>query len=191
MENIIKKMTSLYPVSDKTIQELKKQITYIHFPKKHLLVQADRYNGSAFFIEKGITRSFWLVNNKEVTTSFANEGSIVFSMDELYYGKNSEEFVETLEEIDAYQIALTDLNHLLNTNIELCNWGRIIHQNEYRRIHRTHKERLSLSATERYKEFEKQFPTICQGVNLGHIASYLGITLPTLSRIRASMVKIT
>ena len=87
MENIIKKMTSLYPVSDKTIQELKKQITYIHFPKKHLLVQADRYNGSAFFIEKGITRSFWLVNNKEVTTSFANEGSIVFSMDELYYGK--------------------------------------------------------------------------------------------------------
>ena len=73
MENIIKKMTSLYPVSDKTIQELKKQITYIHFPKKHLLVQADRYNGSAFFIEKGITRSFWLVNNKKVTTSFATK----------------------------------------------------------------------------------------------------------------------
>ena len=183
-------MISLCPVSENTIQILKTYVTYVHFPKKCRLVQADKYNGYAFFIEKGITRSFWVVDNEEITTSFSNVGSIVFSMDELYYGKNSEEFVETLEETDAYQIALADLNYLFNTNMELCNWGRIIHQNEYRRIHRTHKERLTLSATERYKEFERQFPIICQGVNLGHIASYLGMTLPTLSRIRAAMTKV-
>jgi CRP-like cAMP-binding protein len=133
-----------------------------------------------------MTRSFWLVDGEEITTSFSCEGGIVFSMDELYYQKKSEEFVETLEEVEAYRIALTDLIRLFETNLEFCNWGRIIHQNEYRRLHRSHKERLTLPAKERYEEFQKQFPYVCQRTNLGFIASYLGITLSTLSRIRAA-----
>lgn len=52
-------------------------------------------------------------------------------MDEFYYNKLSEEFVETLEEVVAYKISLSDLNRLFQTNIELANWGRIIHQDEY------------------------------------------------------------
>lgn len=131
-----------------------------------------------------MTRSYWLVNG-EITTSFSCEGGIVFSMDELYYNKMSEEFVETLEDVVAYKIALSDLIRLFQTNIELANWGRIIHQNEYRRLHRSHKDRLTLSAKERYEEFMQQFPQICQRVQLGYIASYLGITLPTLSRLRS------
>lgn len=91
----------------------------------------------------------------------------------------------TLEEVVAYKIALTDLLQLFQTNIELANWGRIIHQNEYRRLHRSHKERLTLAAKERYEAFKQQFPLVCQRVQLGYIASYLGITLSTLSRLRA------
>lgn len=97
----------------------------------------------------------------------------------------SEEFVEALENVVTYKISLDDLLHLFRTNIELANWGRIIHQNEYRRLHRSHKDRLTLSAKERYEEFKRQFPHIYQWVQLGYVASYLGITLPTLSRLRA------
>ena len=121
-----------------------------------------------------------------ITTSFAGEGSIVFSMDELYYGKISEEYVETLEEVETYRISLATLTHLFETNIELCNWGRIIHQNEYRRLHRSHKDHLTLSARERYEAFKEQFPDAYRRVNLGYIASYLGIRLSTLSRLRAN-----
>ena len=171
MTNVIEMMTSLYPVSDDTIQLLKDNVTLCHFPKKYQLIKANQYSRSAYFIEKGMTRSC--------------EGGIVFSMDELYYNKMSEEFVETLEDVVAYKIALSDLIRLFQTNIELANWGRIIHQNEYRRLHRSHKDRLTLSAKERYEEFMQQFPQICQRVQLGYIASYLGITLPTLSRLRS------
>ena len=149
------------------------------------MIKANQYSRSAYFIEKGMTRSYWLVNGEEITTSFSCEGGIVFSMDELYYNKMSEEFVETLEDVVAYKIALSDLIRLFQTNLELANWGRIIHQNEYRRLHRSHKDRLTLSAKERYEEFMQQFPQICQRVQLGYIASYLGITLPTLSRLRS------
>ena len=157
MTNILNKINSLFPISDDTVQVLKENVTCCRFPKKYQLIKADTYCKSAFFIEKGITRSFWLVDGEEVTTSFAGEGSIVFSMDELYYGKISEEYVETLEEVEAYRISLATLTHLFETNIELCNWGRIIHQNEYRRLHRSHKDHLTLSARERYEAFKEQF----------------------------------
>ena len=186
MKNIIQSIRSAYPVSDASIQALEACLTLCHFPNRYLLVRENIFCKYAYFIEEGMTRSFWLVDGEEITTSFAGEGSIVFSMDELYYQKVSEEFVETLEEVVAYRILLTDLIHLFETNIELCNWGRIIHQNEYRRLHRSHKERLTLPAKERYEAFKEQFPDVCQRVNLGFIASYLGITLSTLSRLRAN-----
>ena len=185
MYNVIRKMKSLCPISDETIRELESCLVQHRFPKRHLLIKENIYTRYAYFIEKGITRSYWLADGKEITTSFAWEGSIVFSMDELYYNKPSEEFVETLEETEAYAIAHSDLNRLFETNLELCNWGRIIHQNEYRRLHQSHKERLTLPAKERYEEFRKQFPEVCKRVNLGYIASYLGITISTLSRLRA------
>lgn len=185
MTNVMNTINSTYPLSDDTIEMLKECLTPCRFPKKHRMVEADKFCKSAYFIEQGMTRSFWLVNGEEITTSFAGEGTIVFSMDELYYNKKSEEYVEALEDIVAYKIALTDLLRLFETNIELANWGRIIHQNEYRRLHRSHKERLTLSARERYEEFKQQFPEVCQRVKLGYIASYLGITLSTLSRLRA------
>lgn len=186
MKNIISNMKSLYPVSDETIRELESYVILCHFPKRHQLIRKNMYCKYAYFVEKGMTRSFWLVDGEEITTSFACEGTIVFSMDELYYNKVSEEFVEALEDIEAYRISLTDLTRLFETNIELSNWGRIIHQNEYRRLHRSHMERLTLPAKKRYEEFKKQFPHIEQRTNLRYIASYLGITLSTLSRLRGN-----
>ena len=185
MTGIIDKINSLYPISDDTIRTLKESMTLCRFHKKYQLIRAGMYCKSSYFIGKGMTRSFWLVNGEEITTSFSCEGGIVFSMDELYYNKMSEEFVETLEDVVAYKISLTDLLRLFETNIELANWGRVIHQNEYRRLHRSHKDRLTLSAKERYEAFKLQFPQMCQRIQLGYIASYLGITLSTLSRLRA------
>ena len=181
----IDKIKSLYPISAATERMLVDSVTVCRFPRKHLLVKAGEYCRSAYFIEKGMTRSYWLVDGNEITTSFSGEGDIVFSMDELYYNKVSEEYVEALEDMVAYRICIGDLLELFRTNIEIANWGRIIHQNEYRRLHRSHRDRLTLSAGERYVEFRKQFPQVCQRVQLGYIASYLGTTLPTLSRLRS------
>ena len=115
MKNIIEHIKAVYPVSDESIQELVSQVTPCLFPKRHLLVQEGKFCHYAYFIEKGMTRSYWLVDGEEITTSFAGEGSLVFSMDEFYYNKISEEFVETLEEVEAYRILLTDLTRLLET----------------------------------------------------------------------------
>ena len=184
MKNIIESIRKQYPVSDSSIKELESYMTLCKFPKKYELIKKGVHCKYVYFIEKGIVKSYWIVNGEEHITSFSTEGCLVFSMDELYYNKESEEYAETLEEVVAYKINIADFNRLMETNLELCNWGRIIHQNEYRRLHRSHKESLSLQAKERYGEFCKQFPEVCKRVNLKYIASYLGITLSTLSRLR-------
>lgn len=184
---IISRIRRDWAVSDNSLPKLLECLHPCEFPKRSLLVKAGERCRSAYFIESGITRSYWLVDGEEITTSFSEEGGIVFSMDEMYYNRVSEEFVETLEPVKAYRIAIEDIQRLWSTEMDWANWGRVIHQNEYRRLHRSHKERLTLPAKERYEEFCKQFPQVIQRANLAYIASYLGITPATLSRLRASV----
>lgn len=178
-------MRSFSDISEETEQALRSVLHSCSFAKRQLLVKEGHLSNAAFFIEKGMTRSYWLVDGEEITTSFSTEGAIVFSMDEIYYNRPSEEFVEAVEPIEGYSISTADLRRLVSGNLELAGWWSAIHQYEYRRLHRSHKERLTLPARERYEAFRNQFPDVCRRALRSHIASYLGITLSTLSRISA------
>ena len=185
MNNIIANMRRDWPrMPDAALLRLAEKLEPVRIRRRQLLIEADKRCPWAYFIEPGVPRSYWLVDGQEITTSFSIEGSIVFSMDELYYDRPSEEYVEALEDAEGFMIRVDDLRELFATDLDLANWGRVIHQNEYRRLHRSHKERLTLPAAERYEAFLNQFPEVCRRVKLGYIASYLGITLPTLSRLR-------
>ena len=185
--NILRRIRAAYPVSDESLRLLSEHLTPCDFPRRYKLITEGARYPLAYFLEEGLTRSYWLVDGQEITTSFATEGAIMFSMDELYYDRPSEEFIETIEPCRCYSIPLNTLRHLFDTNIELANWGRVIHQDEYRRLHRSHKERLTLPARERYEKFQEQFPEVCLRSPLGYIASYLGITLSTLSRLSSKI----
>lgn len=183
--NIIQRMRRTWPVSDETVAEFAAALLPHPFARRELIVSEGLRCGHAYFIERGMTRSYWLVDGEEITTSFTVEGAVVFSMDEMYYDRRSEEFVQALEPVQAYAIAIPDLRRLIRTRIDFANWWATIHQDEYRRIHQSHKERLTLPAAERYVAFKRQFPEVCRRAQLGFIASYLGITPSTLSRLRA------
>ena len=182
--NIVATMRRAWPVDDASLAKIIGKLTPCSFGKRELLVREGVAAGNAYFIETGMTRSYWVVDGEEITTSFSTEGTLVFSMDEMYYRTLSEEYVEAVEPISAYAIDVNALLDAVSSDIGLCNWWRVIHQNEYRRIHRSHKERLTLPARERYAEFAAQFPDVCRRARLTDIASYLGVTPATLSRIR-------
>ena len=184
MDTVIDCIKRIAPLSPESEDMLRNATEPCGFNRKEVMVRSGVFNHYAFFVEEGMTRSYWLYEGEEITTSFSVAGSIVFSMDELYYGLPSQEYVAAVDEVASYRILLRDLRHLVSTRLDLCNYFRIIHQDEYRRIHRTHKERLTLPAKERYLAFAAQFPEVVAKAPLGCIASYLGITLSTLSRLR-------
>ncbi len=182
--NITEFILRASPVSQATIARLASLMERKTFPRRHILIREGFADGKVWFVENGATRSYWLVDGREVTTSFSVAGCVVFSMDEVYYSLPSKEYVESIVAIEAFSVGVGQLMQLVSTDIELANWWRVIHQNEYRRLHRSHKERLTLGASERYEAFRSQFPQICACARLADIASYLGLTPATLSRIR-------
>lgn len=170
-----------------SLQTLAEKLTEHDFPRRHLLIREGEMSGMAYFIESGMARCYWIVDGEEITTSFATEGGMAFSMDEVYYNRSSEEYIETMEPMKAFSIPVETLLSIVNTDITMARWWCAIHQDEYRRLHRSHKERLTLPAAERYREFAIQFPEVARRARLTDIASYLGISLSTLSRVRASI----
>ena len=182
--NILAKMRQRCTISEQTAIALTALLEPCSFRKGAVIIREGYTTGKAYFIENGMSRSYWIVDGEEITTSFSTEGSIIFSMDEMYYGTLSEEFVSAVEHIAAFSIAICDLKRIVHSNAELNQWWVSIHQDEYRRLHRSHKERLALTAFERYREFRRQFPDVCRRARQLDIASYLDISPSTISRLR-------
>ena len=181
---VIDWLRSKAPFADSDLQPLLSRLRRVDFPRRAFLVREGFASGSVYFIERGMTRSYWIVDGQEITTSFSVEGCVVFSMDEVYYGTLSEEYVQAIEPVTAYAFPIADLRGLISTSLLFARWWGAIHQDEYRRLHRSHKERLTLPARQRYEAFAESFPDVCRRASLADIASYLGITPSTMSRIR-------
>ncbi len=187
MNNIIKRIKACYPVSDESLEALTKHFVRHTFPTKTIIIHADRFDPNFYLIEKGITRSFILHEGKEITTWFSVEGDGAYGSCDLYHSEAGFENVETLEETEAYSIPIETLNNLYETHIDIANWMRVFQQEIFLHLQERHISRLVFSAQERYDKLLKEFPDVFNRVNLGYIASYLGITQPSLSRIRANL----
>lgn len=184
MERVLRHLRENYGVSDRALCLLHDLVEPTNFERKTPLISEGSRDGRAYFIASGMTRSYWTAEGEEFTTSFSTAGAIVFSMDELYFGRPSEETVEAVEAVEAFAIRIEDLQRLWADEPELMRWALRIHQLEYRRIHQAHRERLTLSAEKRYRTFVESFPEVAKRARLSDIASYLGITGSTLSRLR-------
>lgn len=186
MENIIRKIRMHYPVSDEAMEALTRLFDKCVFPAKTTIIHAGRRCRKVYFIEKGITRSFVLHNGKQITTWFSQEGDAACGSLDLYRHKAGFEYVETLEETTAYSIYVEQLDELYKSHTDIANWMRVLQQENFLRLQDIHIRRLNRSAKERYEHFIKEYPELLQRVNLGYIASFLGVTQQSLSRIRSS-----
>ena len=176
-----------YPVSHSSIEELVSHLKEGHFPKNHLLTQTGVKDNHVYFIEEGCARTFFFAGNTEVTNWFSTEGDITFSSTSLYHALPSLEYVQLLEDSLIYQMPIEALNKLYETNIDIANWSRVIHQDALLKMQNLRLDRLSLSAKERYEKFTTENPGLIGRVNLGFIASYLGMTQQHLSSLRAEV----
>lgn len=187
MENILNGIRRYYSVSDGSINELAQHFTEQYLPKHHLLTRPGVKNNYVYFIGQGCTRTFFLIADREVTNWFSKEGDITFSSNALYHRTPGFEYVELLEDSLLYVIPIDTLNTLYETNIEIANWSRVIHQEVLLKMQMLRLDRLSLSAKERYKKFVSENSDLFNRVNLGFIASYLGMTQQHLSMLRAEL----
>ncbi len=186
MENTIKKIRQL-GLNDDLLSNFTLFLEKVAYPKGHLLIKADKIERSVYFIEEGIARAYCELEDREVTFWFGAESDILLSYNSFFLGKPGYETIELLEDSVLYKISNEVLQNLYITNLEMANWGRKLVEAELIKTEERFISRQFKTATTRYEEFINSYPTILQRVQLGHIASYLGISQVTLSRIRADI----
>lgn len=158
--------------------------------KKTIFISPLVKDENVYILERGIARSYNIIDGKEVTSWFSQEGELTFSTNS-FYGKTTgyeSERVQCLEDSLLNYIKISDLERLCNQYIDIANWLRLLHQKAFVEMERRLIYRLYMSAEERYKDFYSKNPAIFQRVNLSYIASYLGISTVTLWKLRKSVL---
>lgn len=186
MENTIKKIRQLGLNKD-LLSDFVLRLEKAEYPKGHLLIKAEKIERSVYFIEKGIARAYYDQEDKEVTFWFGAESDILLSYNSFFLGKPGYETIELLEDSVLYKISNEVLQNLYNTNLDMANWGRKLVEAELIKTEERFISRQFKTAASRYEDFISSYPAILRRVQLGHIASYLGISQVTLSRIRADI----
>ena len=137
------------------------------------------------FIEKGMLRTFYNKDGKDITHFFFDENSFTMSLESNYFNKTDPYGREVLEETTLRTIQFREFNDLFN-NID--GFKNLVFIAAIDTIKRFSDKLFSLqfqTAEQRYKSMMDNYPNILLRVSLGDIASYLGITQQTLSVIRA------
>jgi len=157
----------------------------ISLPKGHLLIQTGKPELNLYFVKQGIIRAYTYKKATQVTFWFGSEGDTAISIKTYINGEASYENIDLLEDSVLYKIDTRELYALYNNDIHIANWGRKFAEQEFLKTEQRLISMQFLTATERYNELMNHNPQLLQRVPLGCIASYLGISQVSLSRIRA------
>ncbi len=173
------------PVSDTTVHLIVPYLEKIQVKDKELIIKANIKCKYVYFINSGLVRSYYTGDGKEHTTWFGVEGDFVTSFYSMFTDQNGYENIQMLENSELFRLKMEDFKKLVKENVELNQFyikvlelGYIYWEKRFMllQIH---------SAKDRYHHFMETNKKAGVKIPLGILASYLGITQETLSRIRS------
>ena len=173
-----KELASLY-------EDFSKIMVIGDYPKHHFLHKENTICNHLFIIQQGLARAFYHKDGQDVTAHFALEGTSITAIDSLIQRKKSRYNLELLEDSTVISISRDDLDDLLSEKPQYEKQIRLYMEQIYIDLAERIEDIIFHNARERYNKIMDKTPELIQRVNLRYIASYLGITQETLSRIRA------
>lgn len=179
----IKSVANLSPQTERIISTIFQRNEY---PKGHFLYRQDDVCHHIFYIEKGLARVYYYTNGgKEITAWFSADNTFVTAIESFYQQKPTRVYCELLEDSVVYSIKYSEMEAMLNENHDMAKFA-------FHAVFELTKKLTEFlsgikfqSAEDRYNALMHEYPSIFQRAKLGHIASFLGVTQETLSRIRA------
>jgi len=178
---------SVSGLSESSLEILEK--TYVRQERKkgELLLSQGEVCRSLYFLVEGATRSFSVQEDRDITTWFSFKNEFITSFSSFFPQVPSYESIEMLVDGVLYQISRDSFISIRNQSPEL---ERVV--NHFTQLYAMQLERRLFllqtgSALEKYQGLLNEEPHLVQNISSKHIASYLGITRETLSRIRSSI----
>lgn len=185
MQHLLTHINKYYPLSPAAENALQNHFENILLNKNDFLLTEGKACRYLYFLEAGALRGFYNLDGKEITHWFGFENDFVTSFHSFTTGLPAVENIQLVENCTLWRITKTDLEKLYNDYHEIERLVRIAYEKYYIRLEERYVNAQFKSAKERYEQLLQQTPHILERVSLGCVASYLGISQETLSRIRS------
>ncbi len=167
------------------LNELLEHFTFERFAKKQIIYAAGSISDSLYFVCKGLIRVYYIKEDKEITNLLVPENTIVIGAYSIITGEKNYSNYEAFEETYLLKLNYAVLESFYGKYHSMEHLGRLLVEKYYTAFMKKTYDVLFLSAEERYQIFIKDHSELINRVPLRYIASYLGITQETLSRLRA------
>ncbi len=187
MNPLIKEFLKFGTISPDAELDFQKRIVRQERRKGSFYLKEGQTSSGLFIIEKGLVRMFYRKFDKEINSLFALENDVITSSRTFFMGLPSKENIQFLEDSIIHSISRKDFYELCQLYPEINTLERLATEAYSIALEDRIFSLQTLTATERYEELVRHNPQILQRVALGHIASYLGVTLETVSRIRKNL----
>ncbi|MEN9829220.1 MAG: hypothetical protein RJA11_1836 [Bacteroidota bacterium] len=171
-------------LTDETKAEICNHLSILHLNKKHVLIKENQCHDFAYFVIKGAVRSYYLKDGVEVNTWFALENEMVGSLQN-FKNHPSRTTIELVENSSLISINLKQIKPLMLSNVQIANFiNAIIEEYALFLEDKVYFSQM-MSSMDKYLVLLEQDPQLFQRIPLTYIASFLGISRETLSRLRA------
>lgn len=177
---------SIYRISNEAQGALQDIIALKSFEKNEIVQQLGSSCKTVYFVSYGCARIFYLKDGIDITEHFAFENELIVRAESLFTGKPTSKGIQAIDQTEIYCIDAHALFQLYNNHHDIERLFRLIFEKEYVNTIKRLESLQFNPAKERYAELLKSTDFI-QKIPLKYIASYLGITQVSLSRIRAEL----
>jgi CRP-like cAMP-binding protein len=188
---LVSRMISLFqyfskynPLSKKAEQAISEISSIVTIKKNTDLQPIGHTCKTIYFIKKGVARIYYFKDGIDITESFFFENNIIARVESLFTAKPSRKAIQILEDTEIIAINANQLFKLYDTFPEIERLFRKIFEAAYVDTVNRIEGMQFHSAEERYNALLNQAPNVLRRVPLKYVASYLGITQVSLSRIR-------
>lgn len=170
------------PLSAADIEMAKSYFMPFEFVKGQLILRKGHVCRHLYFLKKGLVRCY--LPNEDRTLWCEFENNFFFIPQSFFNQLPAAESLVALEDSEGIRISYTHLEKLYQENHQWAKWGIRFMKEQYLKIESIYTALLYQSATERYETLIKAQPDVLQRVPLQYIASFLGVSPVSLSRIR-------
>jgi CRP-like cAMP-binding protein len=189
-QKLIQFLVSSNLVSAKTAGEIASTFAPKSLERNEFLLKEGRICNEYYFLETGFIRSFAHdTGGIDVTTNFYSSHQVVFEVSSFFNRTLSKENFQAINECEGWFITYDQLNNLFHSLHEFRDFGRSILVKGFSSLKIRMLSMITETAEQRYDTLLKNNPEIFRHAALKHIASYLGITDTSLSRIRKEYAK--
>ena len=175
------------PLPDLCKQEMEKIISENQYPKGHHLLRIWQVSYHMHFIVQGSGRIYYLREGLDITDYIAIENQFIGGVESLFTHEPSHKAIELTENSVVQSFLYSEFEKLCVKYHEIERLGRKLAIFAFLEGQRRIEAIRFLSAAERYQELERKYPGISNRIPLKHLASYLGTTQVSLSRIRSGV----